>query len=149
MTKTLWVPVLLILLTTALAAIGALYRRVRMLEAGAVKVATQVEPLWSMIQAKMARELTHPSREFHVADDLLVTLVEGDISETGRQRLLDLMEQRVTDPNPKIGVLERETAGAMAFVMRRAQEEKETSAPVEELKLVEIRETKPNGEPKP
>lgn len=128
----------LMLASAALAGIASLYKRVRALEAEATKVKTQVEPLWTMVQSRLAKDLTHPSKEFHVADGLLKKLVDETITDDEREELLRLMEERITDPNPKVGVIEREKAGAMAFVMRRAKEDQ--SAPVTEVRMVAITE---------
>lgn len=130
-----------ILFAACVGGVVALFSRVRKLEADAVKIATQVQPFWAVVQEKMVKDLTHPSKEFHEADALLAKLKENEIRADERALLLELMEQRVTDPNPKVGLSERETAGGLAFVMRKVEEEAASSAPIAEVQVVAIKES--------
>ena len=118
-----------------------LYGRIRELETNQARIETQVQPLWAVVQQKMVKDLTHPSAEFHEADELLAKLQSGEIDDDERVLLLKLMENRVVDPNPKVGLLERETAGGMAFVMRKVQEEAASSAP-NEIQVVAVKKVK-------
>lgn len=135
-----------ILFAAMVAGVIALFSRVRKLEADAVKIATQVQPFWAVVQEKMVKDLTHPSKEFHEADGLLAKLKDNDISDNERAKLLELMEHRVIDPNPKVGLSERETAGGLAFVMRKVEEEAASAAPIAEVQVVAIKEHIPEKE---
>lgn len=129
----------MLVLSTCVAGLVALFTRLRKIEQEQAKLGMQVEPLWSVVQAKMVKDLTHPHVEFHEADDLLAKLDDGTIEPAERARLLQLMEERVTDPNPKIGLEERSTAGAMAFVMKKVEEDEAIPPPTVEVKMVAVK----------
>lgn len=133
-------------MAASVAGVVALFSRVRKLEADAVRMATQVQPFWAVVQEKMVKDLTHPSKEFHEADGLLAKLKDNEITEDERATLLELMEHRVVDPNPKVGLSERETAGGLAFVMRKVEEEAASVAPIAEVQVVGIKEHIPEKE---
>lgn len=137
--KTILLSCAAIVFTAMVAGVVTLYSRVRRLEEDAVKIATQIQPFWAVVQEKMVKDLTHPSAEFHEADELLARLKENALNTKERELLLRLMEQRVIDPNPKVGLSERETAGGLAFVMRKVQEEEASAAPIAEVQVVGIK----------
>lgn len=124
-----------------LVAVGALYARIRHLETEMAKLNKPVELLWGVVQSKMIKELHHPHTEFHQADKLLVKLDEGTIAPHERAELLELMEQRIVDPNPQITLSERKTAGGMAFVMEKVQQQEASDAPLKAIAIVGIKET--------
>jgi hypothetical protein len=140
--KTILISLLTVFASALLAGVVALYGRVRKLEDSAAKTETKIEPFWAVVQAKMAKDLTHPSAEFHIADDLLAKLVDETLTPAERTQLLELMEARMVDPNPKVGAAERETAGGMAFVMRKAEAEAANSRPPDDVKMVAIQQEK-------
>lgn len=138
--KTVLISFVGILLAAAVGGVIALYARVRKLEGQILVMATQVQPFWAVVQEKMVKDLTHPAKEFHEADALLAKLKDKEIDAEERARLLELMEHRVIDPNPKIALSERETAGGLAFVMRKVEEEEASAAPIAEVQVVAIKE---------
>lgn len=76
---------------------------------------------WMRMQAEMSKSLHHPEPEFAEADELLVELDTGKISDQRRTRLKHLMAERSRDMRPKISDLERATAAVIHIAMDQVE----------------------------
>lgn len=94
-------------------------KRLAILEGQMAIVTTQVSPLWAAVQAKISRDLTHPSTQFAEMDELLSKLGKLTITPEGRQRLDLLLAERILNTDPEITHEERESAKLMQGVMAK------------------------------
>jgi len=109
--------IFLALMVAAIAAIGALYNRIRALEVEQAKQAIQLSPLWARVQAQISSDLHHPHPRYLEMDTLLEELESLTITPSQRNRLKILLFERSTDMHPDITDSQREKAKLMIVVM--------------------------------
>lgn len=80
---------------------------------------TQVSPLWAAVQAKIIRDLTHPSPQFQEMDELMRRLAALKITEAERVRLSSLLEERIISNDPEVSDDEKESARLMKVIMEK------------------------------
>lgn len=97
---------------------------------------TQVSPLWAALQTKVAKDLTHPSEQFHEMDELLRRLEALTITDVERERLRVLLLERSTSQDPEVSEEERESAKLMIGIMKKVLDEAQNEAPVADLQVV-------------
>jgi hypothetical protein len=108
-----------------LAAIAALYGRLRDLEDKMAIVTTQVSPLWKQVESRIAAELHHPHPRYAEMDQLLEQLEARplQLSDASRLRLKELLSLRAVDTHPDITPQQRSSAALMLGVMDKVLEE--------------------------
>jgi|GEM_PF-6995837 len=95
----------------------ALVKRIEALEIAMTEIKTPVELLWAVVQAKLIKDLTHPSPQFHEMDQLMRELKTLEITEQGRARLAFLMDERIVSGDPQVGEEEKVSARLMKDVL--------------------------------
>lgn len=113
-----------------------LVERIELLERTIVEVTTQVKPLWAAVQAKIARDLTHPSPQFQEMDDLLKKLNLLDITDEERVRLGVLLDERIVSTDPEVSEDEKDSARLMKGVMEKVIGEAAHVGGLTELQIV-------------
>lgn len=114
----------------------ALTERLFKMDAQLAVLGTQVSPLWAAVQSKIAKDLTHPSVQFHEMDELLRRLEALTITPKERQRLHDLLIERTTSVDPEVSEAEKESAKLMIGVMDKVLKEAEVENPMGEIQLI-------------
>jgi hypothetical protein len=97
---------------------------------------TQVSPLWAAVQSKIAKDLTHPHKQFKEMDGLLEKLEALSITDEERVRLRDLLKERATSQDAEVNDEERASAKLMIGVMEKVLSEAADPAPVDTLMTV-------------
>jgi hypothetical protein len=101
--------------------------RVNKMDSEISTMKTQISPLWSAVQAKIAADLTHPSPQFKRIDALLAKLLNLEITPKEREELHQGLIARSFSKDPEVSDRERLKAKVMLDVMElvlyEAQEE--------------------------
>lgn len=88
-----------------------------------VELQTKITPFWGVVQAKIIKDLTHPSPQFHEMDSLMRELNDMTITAEGRDRLDHLLDLRIVSNDPEVSTAEKESAKLMKGVMKKVLEE--------------------------
>lgn len=79
----------------------------------------EFSPFWAVVQSKIAADLTHPSPQFAEMDKLLKKLEALDITDAERNRLNQLLSDRIQTNDPEVSEAEKKSAKIMIEVMEK------------------------------
>ena len=77
----------------------------------------KIAPFWAAAQTKIAKDLTHPSEQFHEMDALLRKLEALEITTSDRTRLHTLLQERSVSVDAEVTDMERKKALIMIQLM--------------------------------
>jgi len=97
--------------------------RIRQLENDVKSLSDKVSPFWAAVQARISKDLHHPSPQFEEMDGLLHELSLLTITDEGRERLESLLRMRAVTDDPEVSSSEKDSAKLMMVVMRKTLEE--------------------------
>jgi len=101
--------------------------RISDLEKRVAELSAQVSPFWSAIQAKIIKDLTHPSPQFAPMDRLLAKLLSLQITPLEHRVLDRLIEERIVSTDPEITEEEKSSAKILKLVIPKVIAEAEDS----------------------
>lgn len=134
------VTLLLRRLTAAAAERAALDKRIVELESKLSVLGVQISPLWAAVQSKIAKDLTHPSPQFHEMDELLRRLEALTITDSERERLHTLLIERTESTDAEVSDAERKSAALMIGIMDKVLKEAANEGPVVEPQLIGVKQ---------
>ncbi len=92
-------------------------KRIEALELAVVEIKTPVDLLWAVVQAKLVKDLTHPSPQFHEMDYLMRDYKAQILDEKGKDRLAMLIDARIISTDPEVTEEEKISALLMKDVL--------------------------------
>jgi hypothetical protein len=112
-----------IILTAILAYLHRLNERMGEFAISIKELQTQMSPFWAIVQAKISKDLHHPSVRYAEMDGLLEKLEALTITLDERERLKALLVERSTDRHEDITDDQRMKAGLMIPLMELVVDE--------------------------
>lgn len=88
-----------------------------------IEIKAQVVPMWTAVQARLIKDLTHPHPQFKKPDALLAKLLNLEITESERDQLNVMMDERIVSDDPEVSDDEKSSARILKDVMQKVVNE--------------------------